>query len=290
MWTIAVNNPCWVSQQPPSAKMNWASVVFYKARLLRRAGQYTGEFQGNLTSFFEVCAWLNGEDAKTSILRSMLGNRPKMAKPLLSPLNEEESVAPLAREVYQKATVSKEVLKILREKSQLKQAPQKTLQGPSRLKTPVDEMECPKLLEMRRKPRWQRTHTRVVLMYKASEANTDHTAMLMANNPIQNPTEMDGDDSPTKYLPHDLITKRTPIFSHQHSLPSPTHPPRAGSLKETCGSGSRFPHICPSGQSPKQFKLGAPPPLFSTKGLTSGHCTRPGAVPLWTACLLESPQ
>ncbi|XP_036419721.1 uncharacterized protein LOC118803258 [Colossoma macropomum] len=138
-------------------------------------------------------------------------------------------------------SISEEVWKILREKSQLKLALLETLQGPSRLKTFADHMERAKRLELQHKSRWQKIHTRVVLMYKASESNTDRTALLMANNPTQNPTEMDGGDSPAKYLPCELFTKRMPVFSHQHSLPALTHPFQitTGSLKDTSGLGSR---------------------------------------------------
>ncbi|KAL6460213.1 hypothetical protein MHYP_G00319720 [Metynnis hypsauchen] len=210
-----------------------------------------------------------------------------MEEPPLCPLEEEEFIPSLAREMYETAKVStsEEVWKVLREKSQLKLALLETSQGLSRLKAFVDHVERAKRPELQCKSRWQIIHNRVVLMYKASEVNTDRTALLMANNPTQNHTEMDGSDSPAKYLPCELFTKRMPIFSHQRRLPALTHPlqPTTRSLKDTSVLGSR------SSGLPNSHAVHFPPPestvssnRVGTKGShTSIRAARGQSTSLW---------
>lgn len=47
----------------------------------------------------------------------------------------------------------------------------------------------------------------VVLMFKASEANLDRTALLMANNPLPDLHSQHGGDSPAKYLAGNILAQ-----------------------------------------------------------------------------------
>ncbi|XP_014063568.1 uncharacterized protein isoform X1 [Salmo salar] len=157
--------------------------------------------------------------------KKALGN-----KAFLQPVNKDEIIAPKAREIYQKAKVldSKEIWNILREESESKLAIMETaIGGPSVIKAFNDRMECQKLLEVQGQGKSSRHKNRVTLMFKASEANLDRTALLIANNPLPDLHNLKEGDSPTKYLagnPPDPAKRLEAIRGRQSGLPPLKHP------------------------------------------------------------------
>ncbi|XP_045069491.1 testis-specific gene 13 protein-like isoform X1 [Coregonus clupeaformis] len=177
--------------------------------------------------------------------KKALGN-----KAFLQPVSKDEIIAPKAREIYQKEKVldSKEIWNILREESESKLAQMETaIDGPSVIKAFNDRLECQKLLEVQGQGKSSRHKNRVALMFKASEANLDRTALLIANNPLPDLHNLKEGDSPTKYLagnplaPAPAPTKRleairgrqSGLLPLKHPLKLPSGMRRAGSKRSS---------------------------------------------------------